>query len=381
MKICFWGNVASALNGTTNGGGELQISLLAKGLVKCGHEVVVVDYNATRDFVSPEGIKVFKINGWDKGIRIIRTITHRLPGLYKSLKDQKADVYYCRIRDFRHILAYWAARKVNGKFIIQMASDLDAMSFKTKFQNKLFTSIGDLFWFFNSVLVEIVYPFLLRNADLVLVQHEGQKRILEERNIKSTLFLNLYELKIKNNYKTRTHKDFIYVGWLDKRKGFPKFFELVQKSPSKSFKVIGPPRDNIGYHYFEKFKSFPNVTLLGELSHSETVTHIADSLALISTSPMEGFPNIFIEAWACGIPVLSLNVDPGNVIEKENLGVIVHGDLNKLIESLVYIMPSEEFAEKAKRYVENNHALNARKEAEINTLFNELYNQSDSKRN
>jgi hypothetical protein len=48
---------------------------------------------------------------------------------------------------------------------------------------------------------------------------------------------------------------------------------------------------------------------------------------------------------------------------------------------LGYIVPSDEFAEKAKRYVENNHALNARKETEINTLFNELFNQSDSKGN
>jgi hypothetical protein len=54
--------------------------------------------------------------------------------------------------------------------------------------------------------------------------------------------------------------------------------------------------------------------------------------------------------------------------------------MNKLIESLVYIIPSDEFAEKAKKYVENNHALNARKVVEINKLFDELYNQSDSKR-
>lgn len=45
---------------------------------------------------------------------------------------------------------------------------------------------------------------------------------------------------------------------------------------------------------------------------------------------MEGFPNVFIEAWACGIPVLSLYVDPGSIIERENLGVIVRGDKESL---------------------------------------------------
>jgi hypothetical protein len=148
MKICFWGNIAGALKGTTDGGGELQISLLAKALARCGNEIVVIDYNTDEDFVTAEGIKVFKIRGWNKGVRIIRTVTRRLPQLYKSLRDQKADVYYCRIRDFRHILAYWAARKVRGKFVLHMASDLDTMSFRTKFKENLFSSINGMWKFF-----------------------------------------------------------------------------------------------------------------------------------------------------------------------------------------------------------------------------------------
>ena len=46
---------------------------------------------------------------------------------------------------------------------------------------------------------------------------------------------------------------------------------------------------------------------------------------------MEGFPNIFIEAWACGVPVLSLHVDPGGVIKKEGLGEIADGNINTLV--------------------------------------------------
>jgi glycosyltransferase involved in cell wall biosynthesis len=119
--------------------------------------------------------------------------------------------------------------------------------------------------FFNSILVELVYPYLLRRADLVLVQHEGQRNILLKRNIKSTILYNLFELNRITGIKNGLHKDFVYVGWLDKRKGFMEFYELVCKSPDYTFKVIGPPRDETGQYYFEKLKSFPNVTLLGEL--------------------------------------------------------------------------------------------------------------------
>ena len=49
MKICFWGNIAGALKAKPDGGGELQIALLAKALAKAGHEVVVIDYEVLKD--------------------------------------------------------------------------------------------------------------------------------------------------------------------------------------------------------------------------------------------------------------------------------------------------------------------------------------------
>lgn len=373
MKICFWGCIAGALNGNTHGGSELQIAFLAKALAKSGHEVVIIDFQIDEDFITPEGIKVFRINGWNKGIRLIRTFTHRLPLLYSSLKNQKADIYYCRIRDFRHIFAFWAARKNNAKFILHMASDLDAMSFRMRWKNYYIANLGGLWWLFNSILIEIIFPQLLRKADLVLVQHEGQKNILEKRHVKSTLFHNLFDLSKIPDSSNRIHNDFIYVGWLDKRKGFKKFFELVKKAPAHSFKVVGPPRDETGFMYFDKLKSYQNVLLFGELNHADTLFQIANSKGLISTSPMEGFPNIFIEAWACGIPVLSLEFDPGSVIETEKLGICAKGDFGKLISSMNTTRYSDEFAAKAKAYVEQNHVLNEPKIKQINDLFNEVY--------
>jgi glycosyltransferase involved in cell wall biosynthesis len=141
--------------------------------------------------------------------------------------------------------------------------------------------------------------------------------------------------------------------------------------------VIGPPRDKTGHYFYEKLKNFPNVKLLGELNHSRTLNEISDSKALISTSPMEGFPNVFIEAWACGIPVYSLNVDPGCVIEKEGLGVIAHGDIKKIIKALDEHNNTPEFTSKSLSYVEMNHALNTRKIKEIDKIFTDLRNGHD----
>ncbi|HEX2921889.1 MAG TPA: glycosyltransferase family 4 protein [Bacteroidales bacterium] len=375
MKVCFWGNITGALIGKTEGGGELQIAFIAKALAASGNEVIIVDFEVNEDFITTDGIKIKSIRNWNKGIRILRTVTHRIPSLFKALAEQNADVYYCRIRDFRHIIAYRVARKLNSKFVLHMASDLDAMNLRSRLRSYYFYNRTTLWLFFSGILLEIIQPWLLRHADLVLVQHSGQKKILVQKNIKPVVFYNMIDLSKIPAGKSYPHSDFVYVGWLDRRKGFPELFKLIELSPTHTFKIIGPPRDEIGLHYYEKLKSFRNVKLLGICSHSKTIDEISKSKALISTSRMEGFPNVFIEAWACGIPVYSLNVDPGNIIEKEGLGVFANGNFDILKTALDEHFDQPGFAMKAKKYVEKYHAINKSKVEEINSIFKEVYDR------
>lgn len=369
MKICFWGDIAGALAGNTSGGSELQTALIAKALATAGHEIAIVDVNVKEDYTTPEGIKIFHIPGWNKGVRFIRLFTHRLPGLYQNLKIQRADVYYCRMRDFTHFTAFLAAKKVKAKLILAMASDLDALGFKMRLRYYYIPKPGGLWWFFNAIAVEIIYPILRRKADMVFVQHEDQKIFLNERKIRSITFQNLIDLDNIPVVLNPERNYFIHVGSLDKRKGFNQFYEIVKKSPSYNFRVVGQPRDKSAESYYEKLKSFDNVLLCGRLSHEDTTYQIANSRALISTSMMEGFPNIFIEAWACGVPVLSLNFDPGGVIEKEHLGVVANGDVDILLKAMEENTNSDEFAARSKRYVNKYHVLNDNKIQEIDQLF------------
>jgi glycosyltransferase involved in cell wall biosynthesis len=379
MKICFWGNISGSLTGNMSGGGELQIALLAKAFAKLGHEVVILDYNVAEKFQTNEGIKVYPIKNWFKGIKMLRVLTHRIPGLYSSLKDQKADLYYCRIRDYMHIIALLAARKLKAKFILGIASDLDIVNFGKRWKYYYSTNLRNLQVLIDGILFEIVKPWLLYKSDQIFVQHIGQQEFLLKKKINSVVFTNLIDLGEIPVISNPAGKDFVYVGWLDKRKGFVEFFELVRKSPTQTFKVIGPPRDRTGYLYYDKLKSFPNVTLLGKLNHAETIYHIADSKALISTSPMEGFPNIFIEAWACGIPVLSLYFDPGGVIKREHLGEIADGKLDVLLNYMVSVGYTKDFSERAKTYVERNHVLTSGKMRELDLLAEDLFNNGNSK--
>lgn len=373
MKICFWGKISDALLGRTSGGGELQIALLAKALTKLRHEVVVVDLDIEEGFVTSEGIEVVPVNGYNRGMKMFRTFTHRLPALYSTFVAVKADVYYCRIREYRHILVYMAARKVKAKFILSLASDLDILSVGKRWKHFYSSNVKDLWGVFNGIMGEFVYPFLLRHADLVLVQHEGQQKILTAKGISLRVFYNLIDTDdLKWTKEDGNDPVFVYVGSLDKRKGFEDFFELVRRTPEHTYKVIGKVRDKTGIRLYDRLKDFSNVRLMGMLSHSDTMGEISRARALISTSPMEGFPNIFIEAWGCGVPVLSLYVDPGDVIKREGLGYVACGSLKRLIEIMSDLRDDEEYRHHSRSYVLTHYALTDSRMAEINTIFNGL---------
>ena len=73
-----------------------------------------------------------------------------------------------------------------------------------------------------------------------------------------------------------------------------------------------------------------NVVVKGRQDHNETMRLIANAKALINTSYYEGFPNIFLEAWGSGVPVISLKVNPGNVFNEHKLGICCEGNLDMM---------------------------------------------------
>ncbi len=333
MKFCFFGNIGGALSGKTPGGGELQVALLATALARAGEEVFVVDPYSGRDFKTDDGIRIFSVPGWNLGIRVVRTFSRRIPTLFKVLKAQQADVYYTRTVSFSNLLSYLAARVVNAKFFFAVASDLDVLGFTERLNHHYLKSMHPYNWVASALPAEMVTPFLLRHADAVLVQHEMQKMELQKKNIHAFTFQNIIDIEsVLSNVSVTKREGYVYVGSLDVRKGFGEFVNVAETVKNKKFKVIGQPRGKGAEGLYWQLQQFSNVKVFGRLSHKETISHVASSEALICTSPFEGFPNTFLEAWSVGTPVISLSVDPDGVIEKNKLGAICHGDLEQLEE-------------------------------------------------
>ncbi len=317
--------------GKTQGGAQLQISLLAKALASKGHEVVVIDPFLEENFKTAEGISVINVPNWNTGIRGLRFFFNRVPALFKIFKAQNADYYYVRMRYYLYLVPFLTSRQTNTKFILSIACDIDVLGLYKKYTSEYKGNIGFFKYLSLALPNDLVFKYLLKRADIVAFQHNDQKKLAGKLPNKGIIFPNIIDLKQFESIECTQKCDYyIYVGSLTKLKGAAKLLNLIQKSPHVSFLIVGKPRDNESEAVYEQLKKYSNVTLKGWLNHEQTLTLIAGAKALINTSFYEGFPNIFLESWACGVPVISLNVNPDNILNKHKLGVCCEGDLQKM---------------------------------------------------
>ena len=102
---------------------------------------------------------------------------------------------------------------------------------------------------------------------------------------------------------------------------------IARKNKKIRFVLVGRPSAEKEYYneIEHDCSELDNVTFYGPLGLDETNALVARSRILACTSEFEGFPNTFLQAWANSIPVVS-TVDPSNVIEQNNLGIIVNNE-------------------------------------------------------
>jgi glycosyltransferase involved in cell wall biosynthesis len=92
------------------------------------------------------------------------------------------------------------------------------------------------------------------------------------------------------------------------------------------FVMIGSPASGSGDHEWgaqlmQSIDSVANLSYLGRLSQAEVNGWLARSHLFVNSSTVEGFPNTFIQAWMREVPVLSLEINPGKVLDGLTTGL------------------------------------------------------------
>lgn len=129
----------------------------------------------------------------------------------------------------------------------------------------------------------------------------------------------------------------IFVGELNKRKGFPDFLDIASAMNEREFIAVG--KWNLSY----KKPRLNNVVFLGELDNKEVIKHYDYSDILIFPSYDETFGRVILEAMARGLCIITTTlpaikeyfindkngymVSPGDI--KSIMGLIEYLDINR----------------------------------------------------
>ncbi len=344
MKIVFLNDLIYAYaTGAPSavGGAERQQWLLARALAAAGWQVTVGVKRAEecQRKISIEGVEFVNIGQ-----------KHFLRAWYRFLSSEQPDWWYWRCASHLLGFAVLIAKFARVRIIFAVGFDSDV-----KVRHALFSR--SKWW--------PLYGLGLSLANRILVQNEKQFESLPRRWRSKTKKVPSITPIIERvmPHIERPH----YVAWIAMLRKFKRpdlLAEIARRAPDIRFVVCGgtttfTAEPGYGEAIVEALQSLPNVEYRGQVSPDEASQIIAHAALFLSTSDEEGFPNTFLQAWSAGTPVVSLRIDPDQIIERHALGK-VSCTAEQAIVDIKQLIGSPEAREgissRARRYVANNHS-------------------------
>lgn len=326
--------------GETIGGAEVQLWMLARGFSESGWDVHYVT-DASLSETQREGVRLHSLFSFESD--------HHREKCYTILQSIKPDVIYQRGRKSYTGLVGGYAVATGTPLIFATSMDIDCRSFKEVGrllrQAKSFASKLRLLP--RRAKQDISSLGGMKKASLILTQSELQQSLLKKNlGMESVVFRNLHPIPDSSEIEK---DDPPLVLWLASVKQWKRpeiFIELAESLKDKGYYFIlaGRMADRDPYesmlHDYEK--SNPNFDYIEEVDLEQSNRLIARASLFINTSePFEGFPNTFIQSWLRRTLVLSLVVDPDELISKHALGVMT-GDLETMADRIVSLLGEPE---------------------------------------
>jgi glycosyltransferase involved in cell wall biosynthesis len=358
-KICFVAFdslplLVSSENLKYVGGSELKQVLVGRELAKRNFQISFITYDD---------------NNEKKEINDITIITCPQSKNYSS---------------FKNAFIYWKSlKKANADIYIQGSGSagiipLFCILHGKKYVKWIVSDSNLLFERFRGVhplLRKITVYFDIKFAHKIIVQNSYQKNLIEKRFKKHNCVLIKNPVIIPDRIKNEVNKKnyILWVGTIKPVKQPEIFLKIAKALPNIKCIMIGG--ENKGkrklYDEIEKeTNTISNLEFLGFVPYHKIQKYYQEAVIFINTSQIEGFPNTFLESWVSCTPVISLNVDPDEIICKEKLGF--H---SKTLEQLILDVNNlfinddlrKEMGMNARKYVEQKHDLK-----KITSEFEEL---------
>ena len=330
-----------------HGGGSIDAAYnLSKHLAERGDEVTIftTDFEFDKEYIqSLDGVRVVLFHCIANiGLMLIS------PEMKKQLKKEIRDfdvIHMHNFRSYQNIVAHHYAKKYNIPYILQAHGSV--LPF---FQKQRLKNIFDLFFGYR----------ILRGASKVIAltktEVEQYKKMGVDKNkieiVPNGIDLSGYDnLPEKGEFRRRySFKDgekmILYVGRLHKSKGInllvKAFADLSKKSDSTKLVFVGP---DDGYQstlerIIRDLKIDTKVVFTGFVTNEEKMAAFLDADVFVTPS-FSGFPVTFLEACACGTPVITTNTGDKLDWIHDKVGYVVEYDKGKLRDAISKVLSDE----------------------------------------
>lgn len=331
------------------GGLEVQQWLITRALARRGFDVQVV----TCDFGQPpvvthEGVTFHRSFPPHAGLPGIRFFHPRLTATTAALAAADADVYVMKGSGLLAGVTLDVARARGRKFAFLCSHDMDAWHRRPDLRP------WEDWWSRRA----------LRHADLRIAQTRWQRdEFARSWNLPFEVVPNAVE-RVAHPSDPGQPGSVVWLATYKESKRPGWFTDLATRMPHQRFVMHGvipePPLTREAYDQALRVAAtHSNLEVGGFLDHDQLSGLFAGAALLVHTSPAEGFSNVFLEAWAHGIPTVT-TVDPDQVIAREGLGIVA-SDPGALHEAVAALLADPEqrraIGARARAYVAREHDL------------------------
>lgn len=313
-KICFLVGYFPIVRG----GAEFQSLFIANAL-KEEYDIFFISAShqqrASGVFYSEEGFKIYVVDKLKLPVFQPIYLTQYLK-IKNILEEERPDVIYHRALNANIFAAAQYCKSNDAKLFWHVAIIGDLFIDKVKFN--------------HNFLINWIESKFMRNAihhcNVIFTQTIEQKKILLKRFRKESVQVyNFLPTPAVEPIKSLKKIKILWVANLKQKKQPEVFIKMARhfsNIPNVEFIMMGKIQDqrySLGY-LKEVSNELENFKYLGEVPIDTVNAMLSEGHILVNTSLSEGFSNTFVQAFMYKVPVLSLLVDPDNILEKYRLG-------------------------------------------------------------
>jgi glycosyltransferase involved in cell wall biosynthesis len=334
------------------GGAELQTSMLARALARTGmrvaHIVYPVEIMTSQDLGSLEVVqRPPRAPRRDIFGKLGETL-----GVWRALASADARLYVFRTGLSGGIAAFVVGALFcllhRRRLVLAASNDLDFIFARRD----------------RSRLTVALYRLALKGTRQVVVQSEQQLELARKALGAGDRVTLIPSFTQPADASATEARNFLWVGRIVEYKLPLRYVELARALPDARFVMVAPSTGEtpggLERQLAQESRTCPNLEVLPNMRRERVLELIAGSAAVIGTSHHEGMPNVFLEAWSRGVPVISLHFDPDGRIAGEGIGICAEGSWERFVDAARTLWEDPrlraELGESGRRYVARVHS-------------------------